>query len=59
MESYSNQGCVMNNSDLRVKTCTQNSLFYKGIRLFNTIPTEIKEADCFRKFENLLKTYTQ
>lgn len=40
-----------------IKTCSQNSLFYKGIRLFNSIPLEIREADTFNKFKKLLEQY--
>lgn len=38
-----------------IKTCSQNTLFYKGIRLFKGIPIEIQEAHTFSRHEKLLE----
>lgn len=39
------------------KTCSQNSLFYRGIKLFNDLPKEIREEIIPNKFQLKLKTY--
>ena len=35
-----------------IKSCSQNSLFYKDLRLFNGLPNEIREATNFAKFQH-------
>lgn len=40
-----------------IKSHRQNSLIYRGIRLLNSIPIEIREADTFNKFEKLLEQH--
>lgn len=42
-----------------MKACSQNSLFYKGIRLFNSIPKVIRDAENFAKLEKLLETHVR
>lgn len=39
------------------KACSQNSLFYKGIKLFNDLPVEIREEENYKKYDEKLKTY--
>lgn len=39
------------------KACSQNSLFYKGIKLFNSLPTEIKNCDSVNNCAKILKDY--
>ena len=39
------------------KTCSQNSLFYKGVKLYNSLPAVIKSQESESKFTNLLKEY--
>lgn len=41
------------------KTCSQNSLFYKGIKLFNDLPVEIREENSYNKFVQKLKIYVR
>lgn len=40
-----------------IKACSQNALFYKGIKLFNTLPNEIKQSDSLVSFQKPLKNY--
>lgn len=40
-----------------IKTHRKNSLFYREIRLLNSVPIEIREADTFNKFEKLLEQH--
>lgn len=46
--SEANNRELRNSNDIQatdaIKTCSQNSLFYKGIRVFNSIPIETREA---------------
>jgi hypothetical protein len=35
----------------------QKSLFYEGIKMFNSFPTEIKHCDRIESFKRLLKVY--
>lgn len=37
--------------------CTQNSLFYKGVRMFNELTDELKNETDLAVFKNKLKTY--
>lgn len=39
------------------KTCSQNSLFYKGMKLFNTLPNEITNQIPISKFKNALSEF--
>lgn len=39
------------------KSCSQNALFYKGIKLFNSLPESIKSEDSNTKFQEILKEY--
>lgn len=39
------------------KSCSQNALFYKGIKLFNTLPLEIKNEESKTKFQKILQIY--
>lgn len=47
--------------DLRMpnfrKTCTQNSLFYKGYSLFNELPDTAKQANSLREFKKHCKDF--
>lgn len=49
--------------DLRLqfcrKACTQNSLFYKGFRLFNELPEEAKTTSNINEFKNICKTFVK
>ena len=49
----SNEICLTN----MIKSCSQNSLFYKGIKLFNSLPNEIKNQNTITKYQNSLKNY--
>ena len=42
-----------------IKACSQNQLFYKGIKLFNTLPIELKNQDNLNRFQTMLKAYTK
>lgn len=37
------------------KACSQNSLFYKGISLFNSVPENVKNENSVYKFNTKLK----
>lgn len=37
------------------KKCTQNSLFYSGLRMYNSLPSEIKDEKSIHKFKSKLK----
>lgn len=39
------------------KSCSQNSIFYKGIKLYNSLPMTIKQAETLNLFQKLLKTH--
>lgn len=41
------------------KSSSQNSLFYKGIKLYNSIPNDIKDIKSEHKFIEKLKTYVK
>lgn len=41
------------------KACSQNSLFFKGIRMFNELPREIREEPNPASFERKLKSYVK
>lgn len=48
-----NQICLANYT----KICSQKSLCYKGIALFNSLPVEIKNLDSIKDFQSNLKKY--
>lgn len=39
------------------KACSQNSLFFKGIKLFNNLPLEIREEKNYKIYDEKLKIY--
>lgn len=49
--------------DLRLqmcrKTCTQNSLFYKGFKLYNELPEAAKSANDINEFKSFCKAFVQ
>ncbi len=60
--NYENQTRNLRNScDLKlttaVKSTSQNALFYKGIKLYNSLPKVITEEIAFCKLKSLLKDH--
>lgn len=60
--NYQNQTRNLRNScDIKLTTATkstsQNSLFYKGVKLYNSLPKVITEEMSFCKFKSLLKDH--
>lgn len=60
--NYENQSRMLRNAgEIKVtnanKSCSQNSLFYNGIKLFNSIPLEIKNADSLTTFQTKIRKY--
>lgn len=41
------------------KTCSQNALYYKGIKLFNSLPREIRDEESIFKFQRQLTKYVK
>lgn len=41
------------------RSCGQNSLFHKGIKIFNSIPNDIKNIESEQKFIKALKSYVK
>lgn len=41
------------------KTCTQNSLFFKGTKIFNTLPNEIKNEPNEKRFKKQIIKYVK
>lgn len=41
------------------KSCTQNSLFYKGFNLYNMLPVSTREAANLREFKELCKIFVR
>ena len=61
---YQTQNRTLRNSnDINLtdanKACSQNSLFYKGIKLFNSLPSEIKNCETISQFKKLLKKFVK
>lgn len=52
---------LRNNNDIvpvrATKACSQNSLFYRGIILYNTLPSDIRSGQSQRNFKRRLKNY--
>jgi hypothetical protein len=48
-------------NDLRLpnytKTSTQNNLFYKGLKIFNSLPLEIKNSKTLNEFKYKCRAY--
>lgn len=40
-----------------LKTTTQRSLYYYGLKLYNVLPPQIKYQECVQQFKILLKEY--
>lgn len=53
------KGTLRNRNDIVIenftKTCTQNSLFFSGLRMYNSLPGEIKDEKSIHKFKTKLK----
>lgn len=45
-------------TDVR-KTCSQNALYYKDIKLFNSLPREIRDEESIFKFQKQLTKYVK
>ena len=41
------------------KTCSQNSIFFKGIELYNKLPDDIKSYNCIFQFKKKIKEYVR
>lgn len=41
------------------RSSTQNCLFYKGLKQFNGLPVQLKDAKSLSEFKNLIKTYVK
>lgn len=58
----SNHMTLRNSNQIRVsnatKYCSQNSLFYKGVQLYNSLPNDIKNVDSLNKFKSKIYKYT-
>lgn len=39
------------------KACSQNSLFYRGMKLFNKLPMDIRDENDYKKYDQKLKNY--
>lgn len=39
------------------KVCSQNSLFYRGLKNFNDLPVEIREENNFNRFQRMLMSF--
>lgn len=53
---------LRNKNDIRInatKTCSQNSLFYKGIKYYNILPKNITNESITKQFKNLLMVYVK
>lgn len=40
-----------------VKACSQNTIFYNGVKRYNSLPMEVKMSDTLKEFETKLKKY--
>lgn len=40
------------------KSCSQNSLFYKGVHMFNALPNNIKCVATLNEFKSILYKFT-
>ena len=52
---------LRNSNDLvlinAMKTCSQNSLFHEGFKLYNSLPKTITDENSIKIFKNLLYIY--